>query len=115
MKWFKAFFFFFLAVVLAGSMTTRTPAQTNTTGEVLGTVTDPTGAVVADAVVKLTNLSRGSVVETKSSGTGLYTFSLLVPGSYEVRVEAKGFRSYLRNIDVQLGAVSTVNIRVELG
>jgi hypothetical protein len=60
-------------------------------GTMAGTVTDSSGAVIADALVKATHLSAKLVYETKTDGEGKYTLSNLPTGIYEVLFEASGF------------------------
>jgi len=62
------------------------------TADVLGTVTDQTGAVVPGATVTIKNLDTGITAITKSNGTGDYEFNLLPPGRYSVTIEASGFK-----------------------
>jgi hypothetical protein len=90
-------------------------AQTITTGELAGTVTDPSGAVVAGAAVQLKNLDEGSVSNAKTSSTGYYQFSYLRPGSYTVTITGSGFQSEQKNVTVALGASATVNFKLTLG
>jgi hypothetical protein len=65
----------------------------NTTGDVLGTVTDSTGAVIPNATVTITNLGTHEVRKAITHGQGEYVFSLLSLGDYQIRVEAHGFKS----------------------
>src|SRR6266702_4429910 len=66
-------------------------AQVNATGTLLGTVTDPSGALVPGADVKVTNRDTGLNRETKTNEAGQYRFDLLPSGAYNVRIVAKGF------------------------
>src|SRR5690349_7230176 len=59
-------------------------AQTTTTGELAGTVTDPSGAILTSASVTLTNVATGAKQITQTNSTGAYRFPLLQPGSYRV-------------------------------
>src|SRR5260370_6180113 len=63
-----------------------------TNGDVIGTVTDTTGAVIPGAKVTLTNTGTKVAATTTTNGTGDYTFNLLNPGQYTVTIEAKGFK-----------------------
>ena len=65
----------------------------NSQGTVLGHVTDPTGAVVPGASVKLTNTATGIVKTLKTSGVGDYIFVNVIPGNYDVAVEMQGFKT----------------------
>jgi hypothetical protein len=87
-----------------------------TTSRVLGTVQDSTGAVVPGAAVKLVNQGTHVTFQTKSSGSGTYAFEAVQPGTYEVDVEAPGFRTYTsRNNEVTIGQPATVNVKLEVG
>jgi len=80
-----------LAAICAVSFARFAQAQL-TNGDVIGTVTDTTGAVIPGAKVTLTNLGTKVAAATTTNGTGDYTFNLLIPGQYTVTIEAKGFK-----------------------
>ena len=63
-----------------------------TTADVLGTVSDQTGAVIPGATITLKNLDTGITATATSNQTGDYVFNLLPPGRYSVTIEAKGFK-----------------------
>jgi hypothetical protein len=75
-----------------GIMTVSVVSAQLTTADVLGTITDSTGAVVPGAKVTIRNLSTGVTASTKSNGTGDYIFNLLPPGHYSVVIEAQSFK-----------------------
>jgi carboxypeptidase family protein len=104
-----------VACVMVLSAMSISLCQTITTGELAGTVTDPTGAVVADASVQLKSLDVGSVIKTKTNAQGYYQFSLLRPGTYVVDVTASGFESAKKQLGVALGAGATANFQLALG
>jgi len=87
-------------------------AQTTTTGELSGAVTDPSGAVVPNADVTLKSLDTGSVANGKSNGDGLYRFAYLQPGNYTVSVSASGFQTTEKRIVVALGASASSNFKL---
>jgi hypothetical protein len=66
-------------------------AQVNSTGSLIGTVTDPSGAVVPDAAVRTVNRSTGLTREVKSGGNGEFRFDLLPAGKYDLTVTKPGF------------------------
>ena len=68
-------------------------AQTARTGALAGTVTDPTGAVVPNVTVTATNSDTGQVRTAKTGGDGVYSLSLLPPGTYKVNFAVSGFRT----------------------
>lgn len=99
-----------LAVVclLAPSMA---PAQ-STFGTVLGTVRDASGAAVASAAVKVTNLNENTQRETITDNAGGYEVRNLKPGAYEVTVTAPGFQSWSVS---QLALDARQTLRVDAG
>ena len=90
-------------------------AQNATTGEIVGTVTDPAGAIVPGAKIHLRSLARNETRESETSGAGVYRFSLLSPGNYELKIETKGFESQVRTVEVSLGATRTVDLQLTMG
>jgi Carboxypeptidase regulatory-like domain len=67
-------------------------AQFSQRGSISGTVTEASGAVVPNASVKLLDLQRNQTSSGVTDATGHYEFSQLLPGSYQVSVEAPGFK-----------------------
>jgi hypothetical protein len=86
-------------------------------GELSGLVTDPTGAVVSSAEVKLTNSATGEVRTTTTTGAGTYHFPALpVVGSYVLEIKPKGFKSVkVENVVVSVGTITTRDVQLELG
>src|SRR6266480_4573392 len=85
-----------LAIALALAFVTAVPrhatAQTSTSGAVVGTATDQSGAVVPDASVELKDVATGAARIGETNRGGQYTFTNVPPGTYTVTVTAKGFR-----------------------
>jgi len=71
----------------------RTASAQNTTGDVLGTVTDSSGAVIPGATVIITNTQTQTIRKASTDEQGQYTFALLQVGDYTIRVERTGFKS----------------------
>ena len=87
-----------------------------TTSRVLGTVQDSSGAVVPAASVKLINEGTHLTFETKTSASGAYAFEAVQTGTYQLDVEASGFRKFSsHNNLVDIGVPTTVNVKLELG
>lgn len=78
--------------VLATAVSAAHAADTN--GRIKGTVTDPSGAVVANAIVTATNQATGVKSTVKSSSKGDYNFSQLPVGTYTISTSADGFKSF---------------------
>jgi hypothetical protein len=87
------------------------------TGEISGIVTDSSDAVVAGAVVELTNESTGNVRSTVTSEAGMYRFvALPVVGTYSMEVQQPGFKSVtLTGLEVSVGTTITQDVRLEVG
>ncbi len=79
-------------------------------GDLIGTVKDSSGAVVADATVDATNLATGYKASTKSSGSGEYHFSNLPVGHYSLDAASGSLKGGFADIDVQLNHTASANI-----
>jgi hypothetical protein len=66
----------------------------STTADILGTVTDPSGAVVAGAAVKVTSLATGEIRTAVSDGHGDYVINALLPARYKVEIAIHGFKTF---------------------
>jgi len=89
--------------------------STVATGSIQGSVTDPSGAVVSNAKITITNKATGQVITAPSSSSGAYTSGTLIPGDYVVRVEAKGFNTTEVQVVVQVGVTSSGNVKLQVG
>ena len=89
-------------------------SQSLVTGEISGTVTDPSLALVPEAGIKLKSLDTDATLETNSSSAGSYRFSLLKPGRYELSAEKAGFADLVRQVTVQVGQITTVDIALRI-
>src|SRR5580692_360085 len=80
-------------------------------GRILGSVTDQTGAAVAGATVTVTDLQRGITRTLTTDDAGQYSAPNLLPGTYKVRAESKGFKAVERlNIGLEVGN----DVRIDL-
>src|SRR5215469_13255555 len=84
-------------------------------GSIQGTVSDPSGAVVGGAKITITNKANGQTSTTQTSSSGTYNSGGLIPGDYQVRVEAKGFKVTEVPVVVQVAVTASGNIRLEVG
>lgn len=87
-------------------------AQTSR-GTLTGTVTDSSGAVVANATVKITQSGTGVSRETNTNSAGIYRFDAVDLGTYTLAVQAKGFSGAARS-GVEIQAARTTNIDFSL-
>ena len=106
----------FACVVLLFSCTAVLHAQTSNTGALTGTVTDPSGGVIVGATVTVTNLATGQMRTATTGSSGGYQISLLPPGNYSVRFEAKGFKSLdVPSITVNVTETPELDRKLEVG
>ncbi|HJZ66650.1 MAG TPA: TonB-dependent receptor, partial [Blastocatellia bacterium] len=85
-------------------------------GIIVGTITDPSGAVVDGATVKITNKATNIVRETKTTGEGGYRLDAVDPGIYKVEASAGGFKTLSRdNVLVEAAQSATINFALEVG
>jgi len=115
MNWkrFIAAVFALLVVLSLGS--TRISAQTNTTGDIAGVVTDPSGATIPGAKITLKDETKGNTQESTTNKDGVYHFYLLSPGPYTISVAATGFETFTRHSNVAVGQIATLNVQMTLG
>jgi len=86
-----------------------------TRGTILGTVTDPTGAVIPDAKVTVTQLVTGFAYTVTTDAEGYYLVPALLPGRYSVQAEKTGFQTkVIQPIELNVAARVQVNVPLEL-
>jgi len=91
-------------------------AQTTGTGTLVGTVTDSTGALVANASVVATNVATSFVSKTVTSAEGAYYIPYLAPGTYRLTVESTGFKKSVSDgVIVSSGEVPRIDVKLEVG
>jgi hypothetical protein len=101
-----------LAVLSASAaFATQTPAMAS----VSGVVTDPMGNVVVGAQVVVRNLDTGVSQRAETDERGVYRVVSLLPGRYEVRVEAPGFAASIVPLTLAVGQAATANIALKVG
>ena len=105
--------------ILTGAVCLFTPAifaQSSTAGKVVGTVTDPSGAVVPKAEVRLLNTGTNAVAAVTSDSSGQYAFPIVSPGTYRLSVRMKGFRTAsVSDLSVEVDKTSNVAVKLEVG
>src|SRR5215469_1970170 len=85
-------------------------------GEVTGTVEDPSGAVVAKALIVLTNTNTGVKTSTESTATGTYVFDDILPGNYSIEFKAAGFERYqVGDVLIHVQQVTRVDAHLATG
>src|SRR6202140_868197 len=104
---------FALLALLAGSFQV---CGQGSNGEILGAVTDQSGGNVMGATVTITDVARGVSKTLTTDQAGEYVGSDLTPGTYTVRVEAKGFKAFERqNILVEVGKEARIDAALQTG
>jgi hypothetical protein len=101
-------------LLVASFMAPAAFAQSLISGDIAGTVTDPSHAVVANATVELKSVDEGSSQATKTNGTGFYRFSLLKPGNYKITVKETGFGTVETPVTVAVGQTATTDVSLTM-
>src|SRR4051812_4527431 len=83
-------------------------------GTVQGTVKDPTGGVMQAVQVRISNPVSGFSRTATTDAAGKYVFSNLAPNPYHVTVEAQGFQTLERDVDVRTGVPITLDLTLSL-
>ena len=103
----------FLVLVLSAA---PMRAQATNTGTLIGSVMDPSGAVLAGATVSITDLSTRASRTLKTNTEGRYIFVNVPPGTYDVTVALKGFRTAkFTQQEVSVGTQLTLDATLQLG
>ncbi len=103
-----------LAILIFASVASIHAQQT--TGSIVGTVKDQTGAVVNNATVKATNVETGFSRSAPTNGYGQYRIDYLPVGGYTVELEAAGFKRFVQqNIVLNVDQTLAVDITLTVG
>jgi hypothetical protein len=87
-----------------------------TSGDLVGTVKDPSGAIISNATVKVTNEDTAVAVEVKAGTSGEFRAGNLLPGKYDLVVTSGGFQPYtLHGVVIELNKTSTTNVTLTIG
>jgi hypothetical protein len=91
-------------------------ASAQASAGITGTLTDPSGAVVADAKVAITNEGTGVTARTTTGSAGTYSFKGLTPGKYTLDVDARGFKKAVqKSINIEVSTTSTIDFTLTAG
>ena len=85
------------------------------TGQIAGTITDESGAVVSGATVNVTNVGKQRTVTVTSGGSGQFSVTTLPPGHYKVEVQAANFKSVTQEVDLQVNQVLPMDFKLPPG
>src|SRR5579884_2667622 len=112
----KGWFLSILAVCLIAFAMSGPATSQVLYGSVVGTATDPSGAIIPNATVTLTSRETGVARDTKTDEAGRYSFVNVLPGHYNIRVSASGFRPLEQtDINVNPSEVARIDIKLEVG
>jgi hypothetical protein len=101
-------------VALALLLVVVAVAQTET-GQITGTVFDPSGAVIPNASVTAKNVANGATRTTAATSAGVFVVSNLTPGEYEVTISAPNFATQKRQVSLAVGAKVGVDAHLAVG
>ncbi|HEV2395684.1 MAG TPA: carboxypeptidase regulatory-like domain-containing protein [Candidatus Sulfotelmatobacter sp.] len=91
-------------------------AQTTTgTGSIVGTITDPSAALIHGAKITITNVATRQLMALVSNSAGLFNSGALIPGNYRIQISAEGFKSADLTTTVLVGNTATVNVALQIG
>lgn len=85
------------------------------TGQITGRVTDPTGAVIPNATVRVVSTSTGTERTTTTSNAGDFAVANLLPGEYSVSAESQGFSTFKQNVVVTVGSKVGLDVKLQIG
>ena len=85
------------------------------TGSIVGTVSDPSRAVVAGAVVTITNVATGQTISLVTNSAGSFNSGALIPGNYKTQISANGFSSIEVSTIVFVGNTANENVNLQIG
>jgi hypothetical protein len=101
-----------LCVVSSAPVTAQV---TISTGGLTGTVTDAQGSAVGGAKVTVSSAEAGVNQGVTTDTAGYYTIGALAPGKYSIKIESANFKTFQTAVMVQVGQMTTVNARLEIG
>ena len=104
----------FLTAALMLLLAADLAAQSSTTGDVSGVVSDPSGAIVPGATVTLKSNETGRTSTAKTNNTGVYRFSLLSPGPYTITVSSPNFSPASVQVPIAVGQSITANVHLQV-
>src|ERR1700746_3466194 len=107
----------FALLTMAISLVCAQPGSAQlTTGKIVGTVKDSSGAVIPKVLIKALNTETKITRETVSSDVGTYELLLLPPGRYELSAERATFKRYVRRpVTVEVNQGSRVDVELQIG
>src|SRR4030095_15561225 len=106
----------FKLVLLLAAIAAVAAAQTTGTATMLGAVTDPTGAIVPGVKVTGVNNETNFIFTSTTTSEGTWYIPNLNPGMYQLKIEAQGFKSYIRDgIQLRTAESPRFDVALEVG
>ncbi len=113
-RWIAFYSFLAIVALLVGAGVSVRAQQVF--GSIIGTVTDPSGSAVNNAKVTVTETTKGTSFTTNTNESGNYTKGQLIPGTYQVTIEAPGFQKVVSSlITVQVDQAAQFNAAMQVG
>jgi hypothetical protein len=104
------------AFACASFLLTVSASAQSVYGSIYGTVTDKTGAAVAGATVTVKDEAKGTIFTVTSNGSGDYSVPHLIPDVYDLKVTAKGFKSFeTKGVGVEADAAPRIDPTLDVG
>jgi hypothetical protein len=104
----------FLGMVLLAMLAIGSTAQAQETGQISGTVTDPTGAAIPNATVTIKNVGTNATRTVTTGGEGGYIIRGLEPATYELSINPTGFRPFNTRVEVTVASKVTVDPKLSV-
>ena len=105
-----------VSLAVLGLLVTGAAMAQEVSAGITGRVTDPSGSAIVNAKVSAKDLDRGVDWPTVSNQDGIYAFPRVPPGSYELRVEAQGFKTYINpNVELEVNQRARVDVSMQVG
>jgi len=104
-----------LSVFVATSAAPIAFAQSNISGDIVGTIMDASGAALPGATITVTSVEKGQPKTATSGSFGEYRVPLLAPGKYKVSVTAPGFETTTVDTSISAGTVTQMNLNLTVG
>src|SRR5207248_5235493 len=102
--------------LLATAVTVQSVRAQVLYGSIIGVAEDPSGGTVPNAKITATNKGTGQVFDSKSDEAGRYSFVNLLPGTYDLKLTATGFKTATRTeIAVTANTVTRMDVKLEIG
>src|ERR1700756_3911802 len=101
-------------LLIATFLTTLAMSQSLTSGDITGVVTDPSGAVISGASVKLINNATHAQQTQTTNAQGGYRFALIPPGRYTLSISAPNLQTSKQTLTVTVGQATTSHVQLQL-